>query len=182
METETRRFEMPPGHSSTVAAQLVQYFKSEDGQFVADDEIKSRLGYDIAVGQEHYAQSLRAIRRVLKDTGIRWVRVPASGGLARVTAKMALELAETAARHVGRTSRREVSTLKGIDLATIDETDRSVHLALCAQHGTLASFSRGRTVKAIEARGAYKPPPLKDLLAGFVKPKKLITEDAGGDG
>ena len=180
-ESETaNRIEMPPGGTSVITAKLVQYLKESDTDFISDEQIAGDLGFQIGVNAGHYQQSLRACRRVLKDTGVAWHRIPSSGGLTRVHAELARDLAESASKHVRKTSHRQVLTLKGIDLKTIPDQERTKHLTLMAQHAVLSRLSTTRSAKAIEARGEFEAPSLKDMLDSFTKKRKQIEPAENG--
>ena len=108
--------------------------------------------------------TLRACRDVLKETGVYWKRLCGAMSLRCLEATETLEVGRSDRRHVHRTSNLSVLKLNSIDVASLDEKQRSSARVECAQMATIASMSSTLATKQMESRNMQTALPLDHLF------------------
>ena len=153
-----------------VAAKLIDLLSSEQygpGDTITDEKMSAHCGKDTRVTGSGYSSLQTAIRRVLRDKGLRWKRVSGAGCIKCLEGKEKMTEIRNRNKHIRRTA-REVACVAGtITSNDIDKDSLKELLAFRASMGTIYLLSKNDTVKKLAARDIEEVMDPKRLLAGF---------------
>jgi hypothetical protein len=134
------------------------------GDTLTDEQVSAHVGKNCGVGKAGYGNLVTAMNRVLKDHGVLWVRVRGARALKCCKWDEKHESAGGDMKRAYRAAKKGARKVAAILLDDVPAEKRSEILALGAQLGTIAQFSRGSSTKALEARHVTKPLDMTETL------------------
>lgn len=141
------------GHRRETLA-LIQLLKDgKPGDTKTDSQLESCCGKDTRPGGDGYAYLQSACRRVRKDYGLVWKRVPGSGVLKCLNATECVREVDGHRKSLHRKTGRMLEVAAIADSGALPDQDRAELRSLTAQVAVLREFSSKSATKAVSANG-----------------------------
>ena len=163
-----------------VAAKLIDLLGGggfAPGDIITDDVMTAHCGRDTRVAGGGYASLQTAIRRVLKEKGVRWKRVSGAGCIKCLDGKEKLREVRGRNDHIRRTARQTGYVAGSITNGDLDKEEMKELLAHVAVVGTILLLARNDMIKKLGARDVSDPISQKQLMAGF----QTLEDQKGSD-
>lgn len=146
--------------------------KGRHGDELTDEQLSAISGKDcsIAIGPNAgrcYVDS--AIRYAERTYGLCWQRVRGEGKIKCLNWSEQRDRATAKRRSFSRQSRRTIRQLDTFALNGLSDVERSEHLRIVAQMGTLMAFSSDKAARRLEQQKIEQPLDLSRLLENMNK-------------
>ena len=158
---------MPNGLAKETSILIDMLKDGKPGDTITDEAMFDHCGKQTCSSGSGYGNLETAKKYVLTNNGVVWYRVRGAGVIKCADAKEIGMDSKQTLKAIARRSKRGLKKIATVDLADVEDSDKSEFLAMSATLGTVAMFSKTSTQKKLSARCVEKPLELTTVIDMF---------------